>query len=373
MAMNMNRLGAAVRALTLFLGLFVVLAAAAGTGSVMAQQNPPDLRSAPTGGEVPGNTLGATSDSEFWRAVRQGARGNVSIPDKQAGQLVQSEGDNWRAIRNGPVSVYGGWVLLGTIILLALFFLLRGRIRIEAGKSGKTISRFNDLERFGHWLLASSFIILGLTGLNVLYGRYVLKPIIGAEGFASITSLGKWMHNFVSFAFMAGLALVFVIWVAHNIPNRQDLVWLLKGGGLFTKHSHPPSRKFNAGQKIIFWLVVVGGLSLSLSGIALLFPFETAFFAKTFSVLNAFGAALPADLTALQEQQLNQVWHSIVALVMIAVVLAHVYIGTIGMEGTFDAMGSGEVDLNWAKEHHSLWAEEELAREATTAAAQPAE
>ena len=172
---------------------------------------------------------------------------------------------------------------------------------------------------------------------------------------------------------MLGLAIIFVTWVTNNIPNKHDLIWISKGGGLFSKGVHPPSRKFNAGQKMIFWLVILGGVSISLSGWALMFPFEYAFFAKTFAFLNNFGFNLPTDLTPIQEMQLSQAWHTMVAVFMIAVILAHIYIGSIGMEGAFDAMGSGEVDVNWAKEHHNLWVEEVLAEEAKADGGKPGE
>src|SRR3546814_395379 len=113
----------------------------------------------PTGGEVPGNVQGNRPASDFWRAVRQGEVGNVTIPNAGAGLLIQSEGDNWRAVRNGPVTVYGAWLMLGTVIVLALFFALRGRIRIEAGPSGTTIQRFNMVERTAHWITAVSFVV----------------------------------------------------------------------------------------------------------------------------------------------------------------------------------------------------------------------
>ncbi len=337
------------RIATLLVFLAVLTMSAVGLQPVPA--------TAQTGGQVPGDSLGATSDTEFWRQVRQGMQGQVSIPDARAGVLIQSEGDNWRAARNGPVSTFGAWLLLGTVVVLAAFFAIRGRIRIEHGRAGVTIERFKAVERFAHWLMAGSFVVLGLTGLNLLYGRYVLKPVIGADAFGAITLFGKYAHNYLSFAFMAGLALAFVLWVAHNIPRGVDVVWLLKGGGMFGS-AHPPAYKFNAGQKILFWLVMLGGLSVSLSGLALMFPFQFALFAKTFSVLNVFGLDLPTSLTAMQEMQLNQLWHTAVSVFLIAMIIAHIYIGSLGMEGAFDAMGSGEVDLNWAREHHSLWAEE---------------
>lgn len=330
----------------------------AGFGSALAQQNTPGLESNPTEGTVPGGVQGNESDGSIWNQIRQGAQGTVSIPDRKAGQLIQSQGQDWRAFRLGPLMKYGAWALLGIIALLALFYLIRGRIRIEAGPSGKTITRFSMIERMGHWLLAVSFIILGLTGLNVLYGRYVLLPVLGPDAFGAITIWGKYLHNYVGFAFMLGLVMVFVMWVIHNFPRTADIKWILQGGGMFSKGSHPPAHKFNAGQKIIFWAVILCGASLSLSGIALMFPFEMALFAKTFAFLNNFGFDLPTALTPIQEMQLSQSWHSILSLLLIVVVIAHIYIGTIGMEGAFDAMGTGEVDTNWAKEHHSLWVED---------------
>lgn len=309
-------------------------------------------------GRVPGNTLGNTSDSDFWRAIRKGRKGSVSIPDKNAAVLVQSEGESWRSFRNGPLSVWSAWALLGVIAVLALFFALRGRIKVEAGFSGKTIERFNDLERFSHWLAAISFIVLGLTGLNLLYGRYVLKPLIGPEAFAWLTEMGKYAHNYVAFAFMISLIFLLVLWVKDNIPDKLDWQWIKVGGGLFSKGVHPPARKFNAGQKLLFWVVILGGLSISLSGLALLFPFKFALFDWSFAVLNAVGFDLPQPLGAVQEMQLSQLWHAVVGIGLIVLMIAHIYIGSLGMVGAFDAMGTGMVDENWATEHHSLWVDE---------------
>ncbi|MGI9437801.1 MAG: formate dehydrogenase subunit gamma, partial [Geminicoccaceae bacterium] len=301
-------------------------------------------------GQVPGATLGSQSDAEMWRAIRRGDAGRVAGPNAQAGVMIQSEGDLWRSMRNGPLSTYGIWVLLGTTALLALFFLLRGRIGIDGGPSTVRIIRFNEFERAVHWLTASTFVILALSGLNLLYGRYGLLPLVGPDIFAWITIAGKYAHNYLSFGFMIGIALMFVLWLSHNIPTPHALIWLLKGGGMLMKGVHPPSKKFNAGQKIIFWLVMLGGVSLSLSGLALLFPFKFTMFADSFVKFNAwFGTDLPTALTLMQEQQLAQLWHAIVGIIMTAVILAHIYIGSIGMEGAFDAMGTGEVDLNWAR------------------------
>ena len=315
-------------------------------------------------GSVPGNSAGIRSDADLWRFVRgdkvPDISATTSLPNKQSAVLVQSFGDDWRSLRSGPLAQYGGYALGAMLALLALFFLLRGRVRIDAGPSGKTMQRFNGLERFAHWLLATSFIILAVTGLTILYGREVLLPVLGPDAFATIAQAGKWLHNNVGWAFMVALAMVFLLWVVHNIPGPRDIMWLLKGGGVLVKGVHPDSKKFNAGQKIIFWAVILLGLSISLSGIALLFPFQTAMMAKTFAVLNTFGFDLPTNLTPMEEMQYQTIWHSIAALALIVIILAHIYIGSIGMEGAFDAMGSGDVDTNWAREHHNLWAAEQL-------------
>jgi len=300
---------------------------------------------------------GVVPRADMWRSVRQGIAGRITIPDQKAAVLVQSEGENFRAFRNGPLSVWGGWLLLAAVIVIAAFFAYRGRIKIEEGPVGVTVQRFNFTERFTHWLTAISFIVLALTGLNVLYGRYVLLPIIGASAFSLITIWGKYAHNYIAFAFMLGLVVTFVIWVRYNIPSWTDVKWLAKGGGLFVKGSHPPADRFNAGQKFIFWAVILGGLSISLSGISLLLPFEFNLFAPTFKVLNIFGLGLPTELTTLQETQLALLWHAVVALILIAIIIGHIYIGTIGMEGALDAMTTGNVDRNWVREHHSLWLE----------------
>lgn len=320
---------------------------------------PQQFQAGPEAEEAFGRTQGNTSRSDFWSILRHGSEGTTAVQGPQSGYAIQSTGEQWRLFRNAELQTYGWWALAAIAGLCLLFYLLRGPIRIEGGRSGKLIERFAFTERTGHWVLATAFIVLALTGLNMLYGRETLLPLIGPEAFAALTEGGKWAHFIASFIFMLGLLWIIVQWIPYNLPHWSDFVWLAKGGGFFSKHTHPPAKKFNAGQKIIFWLVVLGGISISLSGIALLLPFEFAMFSKTFAFINGiFGTELRTDFTAMEEMQLSQVWHAIVALFLTAVIIAHIYIGTIGMEGGFEAMGSGKVDLNWAREHHSLWVEE---------------
>ncbi len=333
--------------------ILMLFATAVTTGLAIAVFGPPPAF-AQKAVDQPSNARGLTSPSDEWRAIKGGIRGDVALPNKAAGVLIQP-GESFREWRNGPLYRYGLWTLGGMVVLIAVFYALRGRIRIDSGWSGRLIERFSGFERFTHWLIATSFIILGLSGLNMLYGRYLLLPLIGPPAFSWLTRIGKLSHDYVAFAFMLGIALTFVIWVGQNMPRRIDWVWLAHGGGLFRRGDHPPAEKFNAGQKIMFWLVILFGVSVSLSGLALLFPSTFAWFAGTFKFLNLFGLHLPTELAPLQETQLSQLWHAAVALLFVALIIAHIYIGTFGMEGAFGAMGSGKVDANWAREHHRLW------------------
>lgn len=335
---------------------------------------------APITGQL--GTLGGASDPELWRALRYGSVDvTTSARNPGADLLVQDGGMTWLQFRQGPLKTYGSYALLGMIGLLVLFYLLRGRVMIKAGSSGTIIERFKPIERFGHWLLAGSFILLGITGLISLFGRKDLIPFIGHDAYAVIALASKWVHNNVSWAFILGLVMIFFMWVLRNIPHHRDLVWLTKGGGLFSKRSHPPAGKFNAGQKIIFWSVILLGGSVALSGLSLLFPFELPMFAKTFAILNDIGipgwigmGPLPTTLAPHEEMQLAQLWHAIISFALMVIIIAHIYIGTVGMQGAYAAMGDGQVDLNWAKEHHSLWVEEVQSKDKTAlTGATPAE
>jgi formate dehydrogenase subunit gamma len=230
-----------------------------------------------------------------------------------------------------------GIAILGMLTLLIIFYLWRGMVRIESGRSGRTIVRFNAVERFVHWMTAVCFIILALSGLNITLGRPLLLPLMKSESFTALSEWAKYAHNYLSFPFTVGVVLIFLMWLGGNIPTRVDIDWLKRGGGMVGR-DRPPAYRFNAGQKLVYWIVVLGGGAAAVSGYALIFPF--------------YG-------TTIETMQQAEMVHGIVAMLFIAVMLAHVYIGTIGMEGAFEAMGSGTVDLNWAKEHHSLWLGEE--------------
>ncbi|MGR3572411.1 formate dehydrogenase subunit gamma [Brevirhabdus sp.] len=317
-------------------------------------------------------TLGGASDAEVYRAIRFGtADVKVSARNAGAGVLIQDGGMRWLEWRRGPLAEWGGWLLLDTLALLALFLLLRGRMQISGEWAGVMIPRFTVVERFSHWLLAGSFLLLAITGLITMFGRPYLISLLGKPAYATLATGTKWTHDNVSWAFMLGLIMVTVLWLFQNLPNRHDVIWLLKGGGVFSKDSHVSAGKFNAGQKIIFWVVVILGVSISLSGLSLLFPYDMPLFAPSFGILNDWGvpgwfgmAPFPDQMAPQEEMQYAQLWHAAVGFVFMAVILAHIYLGTVGMEGSFDAMGRGEVDAQWAKEHHDLWYEEVTGRDA---------
>jgi formate dehydrogenase subunit gamma len=264
-------------------------------------------------------------------------QGRGSIPDVRSYTIEQPAGRDWRQFHEVTLRWIGAVAILGVLALLVVFYLSRGMVKLESGRSGRTIVRFNAFERFVHWMTASCFVVLALSGLNVTFGKPLLLPLMSPQAFTNWSEYAKYAHNYLSFPFTLGVLLILFMWIGGNIPNRVDLEWLKRGGGI-VGHDHPPAERFNAGQKMIYWIVVLGGTAVAASGYALIFPF--------------YG-------TNIEAMQGAEMAHAIVAMLFIAAMLGHIYIGTIGMEGAFEAMGSGTVDVNWAKEHHSLWLEEE--------------
>ncbi|MCZ7658089.1 MAG: formate dehydrogenase subunit gamma [Xanthobacteraceae bacterium] len=299
-------------------------------------------------------TASSVKEEQLLNALRSGdtISGRVSIPDARSATLIQPEGQGWRAFHEGTLRWIGAIAILGVLAAIVIFYLTRGMVRIEGGRSGRTITRFNGFERFVHWMTATCFIILAISGLNITFGKSLLLPILGPDAFAAWSQWGKYAHNYLSFPFTIGVVLIFLMWIAGNIPNRTDVEWVKRGGGLFGD-DHPPAYRFNAGQKFMYWVVVLGGGAVAITGYLLMFP----------------------SYTTLGGLQTASIIHGIVSVLFVAAMIAHIYIGTIGMEGAFEAMGSGEVDVNWAKEHHALWLEEENRRVSGQAApsATPAE
>jgi len=306
------------------LAAWLILAALAVATPAFAQQSAPDGAPDPDASVVDQKTL-------LQQAPR--IQGRIDIPDTKASVLEQPAGRSWVYFHEILLHWFGAIVILGMIVALTIAYLIMGKIRISRGRSGIKVHRFDAFERFSHWLTAVSFVLLGLTGLNITFGKLLLRPLIGPTAFTSLAEAAKYTHNFVSFAFVIGLVLIIALWIKDNIPRKVDIDWVKQGGG-FIKSKHAPAGRFNAGEKLVFWFALGAGIAVIVSGYMLLFPF--------------YG-------TNIAQMQIGQVVHAVVAVLFVAVIIAHIYIGTVGMEGAFEAMGTGEVDLNWAKEHHDLW------------------
>jgi formate dehydrogenase subunit gamma len=284
-------------------------------------------------------TASSVQEQQLLRQLQQ-IDGRVSIPDAKSGTLIQPGGRDWRQFHEVTLKWLGAISVLGVLAVLIVFYLMRGMVRIEAGRSGRTIVRFSAFERFVHWITATCFIILALSGLNITFGKVLLLPLIGPEAFTGLSEWAKYAHNYLSFPFTIGVVMILLTWLGSNIPNRQDIAWLQRGGGIIGR-DHPPAGHFNAGQKAVYWIVVIAGTLMAISGYMLMFPFYA---------------------TDVAGMQWAQIVHGIVGVLFVAVMLAHIYIGTVGMEGAFEAMATGEVDLNWAKQHHAAWVESEAAK-----------
>lgn len=278
--------------------------------------------------------------SEFWRAVRQGEAGFSTTQGREAGVLIQHQGENWRQLREGPIKQYGAYILLGMLGLILLFYILFGRVKLAGGREHMTIERWSLFDRTLHWFTAISFIILAVTGLSLLFGREVLIPYIGHQAFAAYATVALQVHNYLGPFFAVSLLIQLLKWLPHNIPKWVDIVWFFKGGGLIGR-AHPSAGRMNGGEKVWYWLLFIVGGVLVGSGLFLDFPI--------------FGQTRA-------EMQQAHLLHAISSIILIAVAFGHIYIGTLGSEGSLEGMVTGRVDTRWAKQHHDLWYEDLLAK-----------
>jgi formate dehydrogenase subunit gamma len=286
-----------------------------------------------------------------WRIVKEGTKNFSSLPDPEAGILIQPKaqfpgqsrattaGEAWRNYRNGPLTHFGGWLFIVAVLGILAFFLVVGSIRLKQPKTGRLIERFTSLERAVHWTVAITFVTLAVSGLLMLFGKYVVLPLFGHTIFGLLAYLLKNIHNFVGPVFAVSIVVFFVLYVKDNFPQRGDVDWLVRAGGAIgNKPAH--AGRFNAGEKLWFWGgLVFLGLIVSASGFALDMIF-------------------PGIEQSRSNMQIANVIHLVATVLMASLSLAHIYIGTIGMEGAYDAMRHGYVDDTWAMEHHDLWYED---------------
>jgi len=291
-------------------------------------------------GTVPGNVLGNTSDADFWRGVNHGEVGKVSIPDKKAAVMINRTGETWRNVRTGPVMLWGGLLIGGALLSVVGFGIVYGKFKLHGPRTGRVIPRFSQPERWVHWFVAGLFMILGLSGLVIMFGRTVLKPIIGADALSIMANASLQAHNLLGPIFIVALVIMLVLYLKDNIYQNGDFVWAFKGG-FFSSH-HPPSWKYNLGEKSWYWLLFFAGGAISVSGVVLIFP------------------TLPGDVQGLQ---LSQIVHVVSAIALISASLGHIYLGVWGVEGALDSMTLGYVDETWGLEHHRWWAELEIKKD----------
>ncbi len=288
----------------------------------------------------------ANTRSDFWRVVREGGAGYSSVTGSatnlETNTLYNITGQNWRQIRNGLIANYGGWFLFLVLLAIIAFYSLRGRIELDQPESGVRVARWTFWERSLHWYTATLFIALSITGLSLLFGRVLLIPLLGPEGFSFWAGISINIHNTAGPFFAIGPLLMFIFWLRHNIPNATDVAWFFKGGGIVGRQ-HPSAGKANGGEKVWFWIVILLGLgAVCFSGFALI-GWVQEYFGVEFTRAYA---------------QLMHVVHAACALLWIAIFIGHVYIGTIGSAGSLDAMTKGHVSAEWAKQHHDIWYEE---------------
>ena len=328
----------------------------AATGGIQGQnifEVKPDASEAPnyarqTNGErarvQPGN------NAPMWRQVGQGVTGYSSLPKAQApeaGNLIQpfvqypgsrltNAGEAWREVRNNWLIPYGGALLLIVALAIAIYYFSKGPIKTHGAPTGRRIERFTPFERAAHWSNAIAFSILAISGLVMAFGKFFVHPVMGGMLFGWLTYVLKNMHNFAGPLFAVSLVVVFATFLRDNWPQKGDLNWLLKGGGLFS-NAEPASNRFNAGEKIVFW----GGV----------------FFLGLIVVSSGFvlDKLVPGLVYERATMQVAHMVHAVATVLMMAMFLGHIYLGTIGMQDAYKAMRVGYVDETWAREHHAYW------------------
>lgn len=289
-------------------------------------------------GEIAKPAAVPSPGSELWREVRQRGGpvvGTTQVQGADAGVLINTSGESWRQFRVQKIIPYSGYLLALTLLVLIVFRLIRGKVKIEAGRSGKKILRFSLNQRSIHWIVAVLFIILGLTGVIQLLGRTLLIPVMGNSTFAVIASAGKLVHDYLGPVFAVALLFMLFNFIKGNFFNSKDINWFLKGGGMLGQHAS--AGRYNAGEKSWFWLAIIGGAAIVVSGIILDFPF----FGQTRDTMEFY-----------------LIVHAIASVAVLAAAFGHIYMGTVAMEGALESMTTGYCDSNWAKEHHDVWYEE---------------
>jgi len=334
-----TRIARGFGALVLALAAWLPLSASAQQPAAPAAQPaaPASQAAAPAPKPAAGSTaVPGWNNPPSWNDVSTRAQ-YASVPGRETNVLIQGAGHEWRKLRNGPITFFGGILLLIPLAVLVVFYLAKGPIKVHDPLTGRMIERFASVERVAHWTMGLSFVVLALTGIVILFGKHIILPIVGHAAFAALTTFSKTLHNFVGPLFIFALVIFVTLFIRENVWKSYDGQWLGKFGGLLSGE-HVPSGKFNAGEKVLFWLLVVGLCSvLSVTGLILNFPNWNQ---------------------GREAMQLANLIHSGAAILAMAMACFHIYLGTVGMQGALDAMKTGYVDETWAREHHQYWYDE---------------
>jgi formate dehydrogenase subunit gamma len=316
-------------------------------GFVAPAEPKPDETNAQRAKTQPGN------NAPFWRSVRDSGHqeGVVNLPGAEKGVLIQAftqypgsrfatAGEAWRQVRNRWIIPYGGSLVFIFVIALALFHWRKGPLGHAEGDAAPVIERFTPFERAAHWANAAAFVVLAVSGLVMAFGKFILLPVMGATLFGWLAYALKTAHNFAGPLFAVSLVIVFITFVRDNVPSAGDGAWLKKAGGLLGKGDEVPSHRFNAGEKVVFWLgVFLFGAVVVASGLVL-------------------DQLIPGMEYLRGNMQIAQMIHAVATLLMVVLFLGHIYLGTIGTRGAYRAMRTGYTDEAWAREHHVLWADD---------------
>lgn len=352
-----------------------VLTAMLGLGAAVAQPAPaPSAAPAPASGGIqsqnifevkpeasadpnyPNQTNGERNavqpgnNAPMWRDVSRGVTGYSSLPLREApeaGNLIQpfvkypgsrltNAGEAWRQVRNDWLIPYGAALLFVTLLALAIFYFARGSIKLHGAETGRKIERFTPFERATHWSNAIAFVTLAISGIVMAFGKFFLLPIMGGALFGWLSYALKNIHNFMGPLFVVTTIFMIITFIRSNWPSADDVKWLVRAGGLFGG-KEVPSHRFNAGEKVVFWggVLFLGSIVIA-SGLYL-------------------DKLIPGMAYLRGDMQIAHMVHAVATLFMMAMIMGHIYIGTLGMQGAYKAMRTGYVDETWAREHHELW------------------
>ncbi|MBW3140849.1 formate dehydrogenase subunit gamma [Ferrimonas balearica] len=292
--------------------------------------------------EVEGTSPGKPELDPMWSAVKDGEVGTTNSTSRFHNNLINTYDPMLIQARAGWLSQVLALALFGMIVIFALFVLVNGAARLEKGYSGVEVLRWPKVDILVHWLMAIPCILLILTGLSLMAGRFVFGSFLGQEGVGALAAIAKPIHDYMAIPFSIFAVIAMLRWMKHNIPAAYDLKWFMVVGGYLNfgpfKGKHPDSGFSNAGEKLWFWSFTIFGLAIIGSGIVMLFPGQV-------------DPSRTASLTAI-------FIHGISAIVLTGFTVVHIFMATVLSEGGFPAMTSGYVDENWAKQHHNVWYDE---------------